>query len=605
VSSERLNLLPDPPQSVAGTPHSEGRLLLIAAAINAVLFAAVFGTLTVGYESNDDVGMAAIASGLMTGKPSAELIYSNLAVGLVLKQLYLWTHRVNWYTAYLLIAHFAAMTGLLSAFLRIRSSLLSVVLFCLLFLEYEVGLLLWLQFTSIAIIAGIVGSLLLTSRPIESGRARLATCYGGFLILLAGLMRSDSLFYGLLVVAPFLADRLIRFRQWRPLLSMGVFLAIVLAAAVLNEWHYRSDPGWRNYRDAAAALMPVLDKQTVKYNEHTRPFFDSVGLSAADFRMMRSNYFADADVFSTERMRQMSSHFRDESRSRDDPWRYLEEHLSPVVVFKRMTYANMLLAFLLCAGGRLRLVLVGGIQGLWVLALLFLLAIYWKIEPRIATPAAFALGIVVFEIVLQTARARTEAPDKTASGKMPLWAKAFALAIVVFVYGWTSFRTVSRHWELSRINQSTQVDFRSLVQQVIDRYVERDPQAIFFNWGATFPFQDMSPFDTDRQVARLRIVQLGWNQLSPLFDQRMRGLGLVDMRHAIIENAPHVYFFMAPTGIETLEQFAKEHYKAEIVPSRIDVLTAGNPAPATGGGLTSPVVQMAPREKAAGRRLTP
>jgi hypothetical protein len=497
------------------------------------------------------------------------------------------------------------MTGLLSAFLRIRSSLLSVVLFCLLFLEYEVGLLLWLQFTSIAIIAGIVGSLLLTSRPIESGRARLATCYGGFLILLAGLMRSDSLFYGLLVVAPFLADRLIRFRQWRPLLSMGVFLAIVLAAAVLNEWHYRSDPGWRNYRDAAAALMPVLDKQTVKYNEHTRPFFDSVGLSAADFRMMRSNYFADADVFSTERMRQMSSHFRDESRSRDDPWRYLEEHLSPVVVFKRMTYANMLLAFLLCAGGRLRLVLVGGIQGLWVLALLFLLAIYWKIEPRIATPAAFALGIVVFEIVLQTARARTEAPDKTASGKMPLWAKAFALAIVVFVYGWTSFRTVSRHWELSRINQSTQVDFRSLVQQVIDRYVERDPQAIFFNWGATFPFQDMSPFDTDRQVARLRIVQLGWNQLSPLFDQRMRGLGLVDMRHAIIENAPHVYFFMAPTGIETLEQFAKEHYKAEIVPSRIDVLTAGNPAPATGGGLTLPVVQMAPREKAAGRRLTP
>jgi hypothetical protein len=215
------------------------------------------------------------------------------------------------------------------------------------------------------------------------------------------------------------------------------------------------------------------------------------------------------------------------------------------------------------------------------------------------------LGIVVFEIVLQTARARTEAPDKTASGKMPLWAKAFAVAIVAFVYGWTSFRTVSRHWALSRINQSAQADFRSLVQEVIDRYVEKDPQAIFFNWGATFPFQDMSPFDTDRQVARLRLVQLGWNQLSPLFDQRMQDLGLVDMRHAMIENAPHVYFFMAPTGVETLEQFAKEHYKAEIVPSRIDVLTAGNPAPATGGGLTLPVVQMAPREKAAGRRLTP
>jgi hypothetical protein len=604
VSSERLNLLPDPPQSVARTPPSERRLLLIAAAINGVLFAAVFGTLTVGYESNDDVGMAAIASGLMTGKPSAELIYSNLAVGLVLKQLYLWTHRVNWYTAYLLVAHISAMTGLLFAFLRIRSSLMSVALFCLLFLEYEVGLLLWLQFTSIAIIAGIVGSLLLTSRPAQSGRTWLATTYGGFLIMLAGLMRSDSLFYGLLVVAPFLGERLIRLRQWRPLLSMGVFLAIVLAAVAANEWHYRSDPGWRNYRVAAAALMPVLDKQTVKYNEHTRPFFDSVGLSAADFRMMRSNYFADADVFSTERMRQMSSHLRDESRRRDDPWSYLEEHLAPVVVFRRMTYANMLLAFLLCAGGRLRLVLVGGIQGLWVLALLFLLAIYWKIEPRIATPAAFALVIVVFEIVLQTAPERTEAPNQTARTKMPLWVKASAVAIIAFVYCWTSFRTVSRHWELSRINQTTQANFRSLVQQVVDRYVEKDPEAVFFNWGATFPFQDMSPFDTDRQVARLRVVQLGWNQLSPLFDQRMHDLGLIDMRQAILENA-HVYFFMAPSGIETLEQFAKEHYKAEIVPSRIDILTAGNPAQPVGSGLTLPVVQVVRRATAEGRRLTP
>jgi hypothetical protein len=596
VSSERLNLLPDPPQSVARTPPSEGRLLLMAAAVNAVLFATVFGTLTVGYESNDDVGMAAIASGLMTGRPSAELIYSNLAVGLVLKQLYLWTHRVNWYTVYLLVAHFAAMSGLLFAFLRIRSSLLSVILFCMLFLEYEVGLLLWLQFTSIAIIAGIVGSLLLTGRPAESGRTGLATAFGSYLIVLAGLMRSDSLVYGLLVVAPFLGERLVRLRKWRPLFSAGVCLAIVLAAVAGNEWHYRSDSGWRSWRVAAAALMPVLDKQTVKYNEHTKPFFDSVGLSAADFHMMRSNYFADADVFSTERMRQMSSHFRDEGPRRDDPWGYLDEHLSPVVVFKRMTYANMLLAFLLCAGGRLRLVLVGGIQGLWVLALLFLLAIYWKIEPRIATPAAFALGIVVFEIVLQTARDRTAVPDKITTAKIPPWAKGVAAALVAFVYGWTSFRTLSRHWELSRINQATQANFRSLVQQVIDRYVEKDPDAIFFNWGATFPFQGMSPFDTDREVARLQIVQLGWNQLSPLFDQRMRNLGLVDMRHAILENS-HVYFFMAPSGIATLEQFAKEHYKAEIVPRRIDILSAASGAQTTGSILTLPVVQMAPASK--------
>ena len=179
---------------------------------------------------------------------------------------------------------------------------------------------------------------------------------------------------------------------------------------------------------------------------------------------------------------------------------------------------------------------------------------------------------------------------------MPPLAKAALAALVAFVYGWTSFRTVSRHWELSRINRATQADFHSLVQQVVDRYVERDPDAIFFNWGATFPFQDMSPFDTDREIAQLRVVQLGWNQLSPLFDQRMRDLGLVDMRQAILENS-HVYFFMAPSGIPTLEEFAKEHYKAEIVPHRIDILSAASSAQLTGRILTVPVVQMAPANR--------
>lgn len=209
--------------------------MLIAVALNAVLFATVLGTLTVGYESNDDVGMAAIASGLMTGKPSAELIYTNIGIGLCLKQLYLWTNRVNWYSVYLLVVHFAAMSGLLFVFLRIRPSLLSIVLFCLLFFGYEVALLLWLQFTSAAIIAGIVGSLLLTSVGGESGRTWPTTGYGGLLIILAGLMRADALPYGLVVVAPFLVERLIRLRRWRPVLSMGAFVAIALAAPSLTS----------------------------------------------------------------------------------------------------------------------------------------------------------------------------------------------------------------------------------------------------------------------------------------------------------------------------------------------------------------------------------
>jgi hypothetical protein len=54
---------------------------------------------------------------------------------------------------------------------------------------------------------------------------------------------------------------------------------------------------------------------------------------------------------------------------------------------------------------------------------------------------------------------------------------------------------------------------------------------------------------------------------------------------------------MAPSGIATLEQFAKEHYKAEIVPRRIDILSAASGAQTTGSILTLPVVQVAPASR--------
>ena len=57
---------------------------------------------------------------MTTGRPSPELIFSNILIGRVLTFLYRLTDRVNWYTLYLLATHWAALTGLLWAFLRLR-----------------------------------------------------------------------------------------------------------------------------------------------------------------------------------------------------------------------------------------------------------------------------------------------------------------------------------------------------------------------------------------------------------------------------------------------------------------------------------------------------
>ncbi len=83
------------------------RLMLLAAAASGACLGAALSTVTLGFESNDDVGMAQIVSGVTTGTPSAELIFSNILIGSVLKFLYGLTDGVNWYTLYLLGAHFS------------------------------------------------------------------------------------------------------------------------------------------------------------------------------------------------------------------------------------------------------------------------------------------------------------------------------------------------------------------------------------------------------------------------------------------------------------------------------------------------------------------
>jgi hypothetical protein len=254
----------------------------------------------------------------------------------------------------------------------------------------------------------------------------------------------------------------------------------------------------------------------------------------------------------------------------------------------------MLLAFLLCGGRRLRLVLLGGCQGLWVLIILFLLASYWKVEYRIAMPAAFGLGIIVFDLVLEAARERAQSNQRMAPAWMPRWIWAACIVAVLICYGWASFRMASRNWALSDFNRRSQTAFRSLVQTVIDRYVDKDPDAIFFNWGSAFPFQFTPPFDTNRQISRLQIVPLGWNQLSPLFDQRLRSLEITDLPRAMYAN-PHVYFFMPPTRIEVLERFVKEHYQQDVVPKLVDRLGVGDGNRLIRSDLDVYVVQMTTR----------
>src|SRR5690242_9058798 len=52
-----------------------------ATLVNALLFTLFFSFITPGYQTDDDLGMQWIASGVFTGHPSEHLLFSNFILG--------------------------------------------------------------------------------------------------------------------------------------------------------------------------------------------------------------------------------------------------------------------------------------------------------------------------------------------------------------------------------------------------------------------------------------------------------------------------------------------------------------------------------------------
>ena len=129
--------------------------------LNLVLFGLFLAGATPDYEPNDDLMMQMIASGFHTGHPDAHLVFTNILIGWVLQFFYgAWT-GYNWYLVYLLTVHYAALTAIAFLVVTRRGGWLFTLLYVGFFLIAETHILLYLQFTTTAFLAGTAGLLLL------------------------------------------------------------------------------------------------------------------------------------------------------------------------------------------------------------------------------------------------------------------------------------------------------------------------------------------------------------------------------------------------------------------------------------------------------------
>jgi hypothetical protein len=571
------------------------RLLLISAATSGACLAAALSIVTLGFESNDDIGMAQIVSGVTTGTPSAELIFTNILIGSVLKFLYGLNNRVNWYTLYLLVTHFVALTGLLWAFLRLQPSRLAVILFALLFVEFEVALLLRLQFTSTAILATVSGIVLTLSHDEAAGqRSRPAIVYGSGLIILGGLIRPDAMYYAIVLLVPLFAYEALFFRRWRPFAAIGLCVIAVAAAAALDGWHYRSDPAWREFMAYNRARAYIHDLPIVSYEDNTRFFFDRIGWTYTDWGMFTNWFFADRETFSRERLEAILNRFQGSTWSRAKSPQYLSDSLRPISGFPPLVYANLLLAVALAAGSRLRVLLVAAAAYLLLHSLLTLFSSYAKLPMRVVLPAYFTAVVVAFYVVLREASLRRHLmPVAINFGWLRPLTAVGGLAFAAY-YVYSFYPVAVSHTSRSDLNRRDQEVLALFVRTLRERYVRPNPEAVFLNWGGRFPLFFTAPLDNYAEVRDLNMLGLGWNIHSPQFDAAVSRLGLGDLYQASYTN-PNLFLFTEPHSLLQLQRFVQEHYRQPIVVTRADHLLADSDRPPDYFATDFSVYQVGPR----------
>lgn len=609
---------PAPPSNVAGG-HSESfsraaqrwmtrlgerlgrssfRIAAAAAAVNLLLFAAAFALGIPGYETNDDVFMMMIASGQMTGEPSEYLVFSNVLIGQALQSLYEFDDTFNWYSAYLYATHAVALTGLLFALLWHRLSRFALIAFLLVFIGFELRLLLAVQFTSTAVIAGTCGVLLTFCAATSSGRwSYIAPLLGGGLIVLSAMIREQSFYLAALLMFPLAAHEIWRLRSWRIPASLALSAAVAFAAITYNQQLYARAPEWKQYLQYNALRSRLHDYPLLEGERHSE-IFKEVGWSANDIAMFRIWFFADAEQYSRRNLKKIVDQLAPGETRRNEWSTFLFERLAEARLYLVFTVFNVSLAWFIASGRRLRFVLASLALLVPAAGAMVYLSMLGRLPHHVLLPLIATLNISFFYVATVLRRedvaqnqalhkgffgyavklrflflleaTRHDAPETPDLRKVgflryesPVSARDLGVALLTLAFVGSAYVTSQRLFELSVENEGHFIELSRTTSSIRQNIVRDDPEALFVVCGGAFPFQWCSPLSNGEELVQLDMIRMGWLTHSPHFNRILENHSISDI-HTALYRRDNVYLIAFRRDVSTIERFLEQHHGVDI-----------------------------------------
>jgi len=313
---------------------NKSQACFIALLAVSLLFAVVRYRFVQTWATNDDVGLSLICSGNgWTSKPDPHLMFTNLAIGFLLSQLYEINRHVSWYACYMVLVNLLSILGLAYSLLCRRSIVTGLLVVSLMFCVIGLPNLCAMQFTTDSCILGLAGFAVILAwweermegeskinQSSENGNredvsSSVPLLCGTILLIFSSLVRYQSFLMICLLGALFFAIRLApdykkylsaKYSRTFKLLCISAITTFMVAtvAYLANIWSYDKTAGWKEFYPANSLIANFVD---FGFGNNCSPELRQeavakAGWSDNDLSMLQNLFCYDSRLFSVEKM---------------------------------------------------------------------------------------------------------------------------------------------------------------------------------------------------------------------------------------------------------------------------------------------------------------
>ena len=422
------------------------KTILIALSVNVLIVLVCFFVFSPVFETNDDNGLIAIASGIR-GVRDPHIVHTNYLVGRLMTALYAAVPEIQWWSIlqfFLMFASFALVTYI---FIR-RDTGIAKVLFItavISFFAYEGYV--RIQYTKTAGIISAAG-LMLVFYGLLKDKPEKRFIIPGMLLAIAGSFYRIQQFACIVAVFAAMVVYAVMYyaqnfeKPKKHIVTAVAVGAILLLAAGGLRFYDRGqykDPDWAAYLEFDKYRTEVLDYDVPEYDEYTEEY-NAAGIDETAYKLMKSWTFEDSEKFTADTFKQIAE-FR-EKKAINAAFvmsfiRKLAKGLLNEATF--LCFAIVLIAWLLTGRHKTRKWVSLVIMGIIILAMNFYL--YYagrfmvrRVDVGIWFAAALILLYQCFEDGKDEAESEVNEGNKGSAVKAVVLILLCALTVAAFAY---------------------------------------------------------------------------------------------------------------------------------------------------------------------------